>query len=108
MSYESQEVRTLANSHLLNSVMITVIAGGIAWVLLELHQGRERWARVEERISNQSAHIVDMRVDLNTNLREWQRVNEKNGERLSELERRMSVHETRLAILEAKVNATEN
>lgn len=108
MSERNAEVTTLANSHLINSILITMIAGGIAWVLLELHHGRERWARVEERISSQSTHIVEMRVDLNNNLTEWRRAQEKNTERVSELERKLAVQESRLDRIEVVIHASQN
>ena len=108
MSEKSTEVQTFASSHLINSVLITMIAGGIAWVLLELHHGRERWARVEERISSQSTHIVEMRVDLNTNLTEWRSAHEKNTMRVFELERKIAVQESRLDRIEVVIHASKN
>lgn len=95
-----ERITTIAN--LLTPVLTALLVGGVGWLLLEVQDSRERWARVEERISAQSVLIMELRVELSDSLRD-----QRSGMR--ELERGVNGLERRVILLEAnKSNATQN
>ena len=89
----NERITTIAN--ILSPVFTAMLVGGVGWLVLEVQDSRERWARVEERISTQSVLIMELRVELNDSMRE-----QRSGMR--ELERGVNSLERRVSLLEAK------
>jgi hypothetical protein len=90
------EYQTAAISQTVNTVLTGLLVMGIGWLLLEVTGGRERWARIEERISAQQVNIMELRTDINT----W-------NANLQSSEGRMRELELRIVSLEAKHGANK-
>lgn len=108
MTHNDLGTRVVFSSQVINTLLTALIVGGVSWVLVELNAGRERWARVEERINAQSVNIMEMRVDLNRNLAEGARRHDLLDRRVGEINNRVSVIETRLRAFEEAKGATQN
>lgn len=75
-----------------NTVLTGLLVLGIGWLLLEVTSGREKWARMEERLATQQVNIMELRLDItqwNSNLKE-------NEVFMREMERRVHVLENRV------------
>lgn len=83
------EYKVTSLVQIVQTIFSGLIITGVAWILLEVHEGRERWARVEERLNTQSIHILELRNDLNL----WNNRREAQEDRLAKLETRVSVLE---------------
>lgn len=89
------EAKLKAGSQLLNTVLSGLLVMGISWLLLEVNESRERWARVEERIAGQSAGILDIKRELRVNIEESRNTRMGVTRRLRRTENRLSVLESR-------------
>ncbi len=77
-------------SQIISTILTGTLTAGICWLMIEVGSSRERWARLEERLNNQSSMILDMREDF----AEWKERRKETDTRLSEFERRLTILET--------------
>jgi uncharacterized coiled-coil protein SlyX len=89
------EYRAAAVAQSINTVLTGLLVMGIGWLLLEVTGGRERWARIEERISAQQVNIMELRSDINA----WNANLQNSDKNLRNLE-------LRIHALEVKVEGT--
>lgn len=88
------EAKLKAGSQLLNTVLSGLLVMGISWLLLEVNESRERWARVEERITSQSAGIIEIKKELQVSINETRHSRLDTHRRLRSVENRISILET--------------
>lgn len=86
------EYKAAALAQSVNTVLTGLLVMGIGWLLLEVTGGRERWARIEERITAQQLNIMELRTDINT----WNSNLQANDGKVRELELRILVIESKV------------
>ena len=80
------EYKVTAFSQAMNTILTALIVAGVSWLLMEVNGSREKWVRIEERLTT-----------IQKDLTQWNRNHEKLEERVTNLEKK-------LAVLESKVN----
>lgn len=88
------EQRVQSWGQFINTLLTGLLTAGICWLLLEVNASRERWARLEERITTQSLSIQELRTDIS----QWNQRREGQEQRFSELDKRVAIVEQRLGI----------
>lgn len=73
------EYKVTAFSQALNTVLTGLIVAGVCWLLMEVNGSREKWARIEERLTT-----------IQKELSQWNRNHEKLEERVNYLENRLN------------------
>lgn len=73
------EYKVTAFSQALNTVLTGLIVAGVCWLLMEVNGSREKWARIEERLTT-----------IQKELSQWNRNHEKLEERVNYLEKRLN------------------
>lgn len=79
------EYKAAAVAQSINSVLTGLLVMGIGWLLLEVTGGRERWARIEERITAQQVNIMELRSDIN----KWNSNLQNSDEKVRDIEVRL-------------------
>ena len=79
------EYKVTAFSQALNTVLTGLIVAGVCWLLMEVNGSREKWARIEERLTT-----------IQKELSQWNRNHEKLEERVIHLEKQVNELERRL------------
>lgn len=72
------EYRISAISQSLNTVLTGLVVAGICWLLMEVNGSREKWARIEERLTTIQKELV-----------EWNQNYDNLKKRVDGLERRL-------------------
>ncbi len=72
------EYKVTAFSQALNTILTGLIVAGVCWLLLEVNGSREKWARIEERLTT-----------IQKELAQWNRNHEKLEERVIYLEKQV-------------------
>ncbi|MFN3898879.1 MAG: hypothetical protein ACK4ML_00750 [Alishewanella aestuarii] len=72
------EYKVTAFSQAINTVLTGLIVAGVCWLLMEVNGSREKWARIEERLTT-----------IQKELAQWNRNHEKLEERVIALENRV-------------------
>lgn len=78
------EYKVAAFSQALNTILTGLIVAGVCWLLLEVNGSREKWARIDERLTT-----------IQKDLLQWNRNHEKLEERVIDLEKRLTELERR-------------
>lgn len=72
------EYKVTAFSQAINTILTGLIVAGVCWLLMEVNGSREKWARIEERLTT-----------IQKELAQWNRNHEKLEERVISLENRL-------------------
>ena len=73
------EYKVAAFSQAINTILTGLIVAGVCWLLMEVNGSREKWARIEERLTT-----------IQKELSQWNRNHEKLEERVIYLEKRVT------------------
>lgn len=79
------EYKIATINQMINTVLTGLLVTGICWLILEVTGSRERWARIEERMTSQSVNILELRSDINS----WTARRDAQEERLNKMEGRI-------------------
>lgn len=87
------------HSHLgdvFHTILSALLVTGISWLLFEVNENRERWARLEEKMAAQSEVVLEIKRDLRRNVSSAGDLQNSAAKRLRHVESRISVLESKL------------